>query len=91
MAEKEIRLSDNAKIVLGFLQQQESPLAGIQIAEAVGIPSRSIQGLLNGLFRNGLVDKGDKVTMEVVGKDGLRQERAYVTYFVTPTGADFEV
>lgn len=84
-----IELTDKAAIVLEFLQGQEEALTGAQIAEATELNPQGIHGVLNSLVKKGLVEKGDSVTMEVVNKKGLAEQRAYVTYMVTPAGSEF--
>lgn len=87
--EKEIKVSENGLVVLTFLQGQDEPLTGAAIAEATGLNAKGIHGVLNALVKNGLVAKGDKVTMAVVNKEGNKEEREYVTYFVTDLGAQY--
>lgn len=85
-----IKLTEKAAIVLGFLQEQEAPLTGAQIAEATGLNPQGIHGVLNSLVKKTLVEKDERVTMEVVNKEGLKEQRSYVTYVVTAAGSDFE-
>ena len=91
MENKEIKLTEKAGIVLEFLQGNNEPLTGAAIAEATGLNPQGIHGVINSLVKNKLVAKGDKVTMAVTNKAGLTEERAYVTYAVTPAGADFAI
>jgi len=86
---EQIVLTEKAGIALEFLQGQTDPLTGAAIAEATNLNPQGIHGVLNSLFKKGLVAKGEPVTMSVVNKAGLAEERAYVTYFVTPAGAEF--
>lgn len=86
---KKIELTEKAALALEFLQGAEGNLTGAQIAEATGLNPRGVHGVLNSLVKHGLIDKGDKVAMSVVNKDGLTEERLYVTYFVTEAGASF--
>lgn len=87
--EKTIKLTEKAGIVLEFLQGQEAPLTGAQIADATSLNPKGIHGVLNSLVKHQLVIKDEPVTMEVVNKDGNKEERTYVTYCVTSMGADF--
>lgn len=84
-----IVLTEKALIALTFLQGADEPLTGAAIADATGLNPQGIHGVLNSLFKKGLIAKGEPVTMSVTNKAGLVEERAYVTYFVTPAGADF--
>lgn len=86
---EQIVLTEKAGIALAFLQGQDEPVTGAQIADATGLNPQGIHGVLNSLVKKALVAKGDAVTMSVTNKAGLVEERAYVTYFVTPAGADF--
>lgn len=86
---EQIVLTEKAGIALAFLQGQDEPVTGAQIADATGLNPQGIHGVLNSLVKKGLIAKGDSVTMSVTNKAGLVEERAYVTYFVTPAGADF--
>lgn len=86
---EKIVLTEKAGIALEYLQGLTAPATGAQIAEATGLNPQGIHGVLNSLFKKELVSKADPVTMAVVNKAGLTEERAYVTYIVTPAGADF--
>ena len=86
---EQIQLTEKAAIVLEFLQRQEAPLTGAQIAQATGLNPQGIHGVLNSLVKKELVGKDEPVTMEVVNKQGLKEQRAYVTYVVTAAGSEF--
>lgn len=86
---EQIVLTEKAGIALEYLQSQSEPVTGANIAEATGLNPQGIHGVLNSLFKKGLVSKGDPVTMSVVNKAGLTEERPYVTYLVTSAGAEF--
>ena len=86
---EQIVLTEKAAIVLEFLQGQEAPLTGAQIAEATGLNPQGIHGVLNSLVKKELVGKDEPVTMEVVNKQGLKEQRSYVTYIVTAAGSEF--
>ena len=86
---EQITLTEKSAIVLEFLQNQEAPLTGAQIAEATGLNPQGIHGVLNSLVKKLLVTKDDAVTMEVVNKQGLKEQRSYVTYIVTQAGSEF--
>lgn len=86
---EKIVLTEKAAIALAYLQGQAEPATGESIANATGLNGQGIHGVLNSLVKKGLVAKGDPVTMSRTNKAGLIEERPYVTYFVTPAGADF--
>lgn len=86
---EQIVLTEKAAIALEFLQGQSEPITGAQIADATGLNPQGVHGVLNSLVKKGLIAKADPVTMSVVNKAGLTEERAYVTYVVTPAGAEF--
>lgn len=88
MAEQ-IVLTEKSALALEFLQGQEAPLTGAQIAEATGLNPQGVHGVLNSLVKKGLVQKADSVTLPVINKEGNTEERTYVTYIVTPAGAEF--
>lgn len=91
MAEQtKVELTEKSAIVLEYLQGQEAPLTGKAIAEATDLNPRGIHGVLNSLVKKDLVEKADKVTMKVVNNKGLKEERSYVTYIVTPLGSEFQ-
>lgn len=51
-----VKLSENAQKVLVFLQ--ENPMLDMtakEVAEASGVPTKSITGIVNGLVKKGLV------------------------------------
>lgn len=92
MAEQErIELTEKSGIVLEYLQANQEPLTGAQIAEATSLNPKGIHGVLNSLVKKELVEKGDKVTMKVLNSKGLEEERSYVTYTVTPAGLELTV
>lgn len=86
---KERPLTEKASAVLSYLRGIDGALTGADIAAATDINPQGIHGVLNGLVKRGLVAKGDKVVLSVVNKDGLTEQREYVTYFVTEAGHDF--
>jgi DNA-binding MarR family transcriptional regulator len=86
-----IQLTANGALALTYLQAQDGPVTGAQIAEATGLNKQGIHGVLNGLVKKGLVVKGEAVTQSVINRQGLQEERAYVTYLVTELGAEFVV
>ena len=84
-----ITLTEKSALALEFLQGQSAPLTGAAVAEGTGLNPQGVHGVLNSLVKKGLIAKGDPVTMSVINKDGVAEDRPYVTYLVTPAGADF--
>ena len=82
-------LTEKSAIVLEFLQGQEGALTGAAIADATGLNPQGIHGVLNGLVKHNFVEKGEAITMVVVNKAGLKEQRQYVTYRVTALGAEY--
>lgn len=86
---EKIVLTEKSGIALDFLKSVEGPLTGAQIAEGTGLNPQGIHGVLNSLFKKGLVAKADPVIMSVTNKQGLTEDRSYVTYILTDAGANF--
>ncbi len=84
-----IKVTDNGAIALTFLQSADRPMTGSEIAQATGLNSTGIHGVLNALVKSLLVAKGESVTQSVVNRKGLTEERLYVTYFVTDLGSEY--
>ena len=87
MAEKkslmETPLTDNAKKVLAFLQENDQEWVGADLGEAADV--RGIHPVMNSLVRRGYADKGSKV-LPFTNKKGETGEKPYVTYFLTDAG-----
>ena len=84
-----IVLTEKAATALSFLQGQSAPITGAAVAEATGLNPQGIHGVLNSLVKKGLIGKADPITLSVVNRDGVTEDRSYVTYVVTPAGAEF--
>ena len=91
MTTKKRKLSEKAIIALEFLQSQEEYLTGDIIADAIGVNGVAIHGVLQSLVQRQLVKKGDKVKVMTINSKGLKQEKEYVTYFVTDLGFEYEI
>ena len=91
MTTKKRKLSEKAIIALEFLQSQEEYLTGDLIADAIGVNRVAIHGVLQSLVQRLLVKKGDKVKVMTINSKGLKQEKEYVTYFVTDLGFEYEI
>jgi DNA-binding MarR family transcriptional regulator len=88
---EKITLTANGILALSFLQQNDGAFTGAQIAEATGLNKQGVHGVLNSLVKKGLVIKGDAVIQPVINREGLTEERSYVTYVLTDLGAEFIV
>ena len=86
---EQIVLTEKALLALNFLKDSDGPVTGADIATVTGLNPQGIHGVLNSLVKKGLIAKGEPVTMSRTNKEGLVEERPYVTYFVTPAGSDF--
>lgn len=84
----EIRPTEKGALVLNHLRGADKPLTGAEIALATDLNPQGIHGVLNGLFKRGWVSKEDPVSLTVLNKEGVEEEREYVTYAITPAGAD---
>jgi len=91
MTKKVKKPSERALIALEFLQSQEEYLTGDMIAEAIGVNSTGIHGVLQSLVQRDYVKKGDKVKVMTLNNKGLKQEKEYVTYLVTDLGFEYEI
>lgn len=83
------KASDKGMVVLEFLRTQESPLTGLEIAEATGFNQLGIHGILKPLVNEGLVSKSDKIRMTRTNKAGLSVEKDYVGYAITEAGMNY--
>lgn len=84
-----ITLTAKTASVLSFLQANNGPYFGDEIAEAIGLNPRGIHGVLNSLVKNGLIEKGEaERTITVDGNDIVR---AFKSYTLTAMGETFDV
>lgn len=79
-------LTEKAVVALDYLRAQDGAMTGADIAAATGLNPQGIHGVLQSLVKRGFVAKGDSAVLEVINKDGLVEQRSYVTYFVTDAG-----
>ena len=80
--------TEKGAAVLNHLKNADGALTGAEIAAATDLNPQGIHGVLNGLFRKGWVSKEDPVTIAVLNKDGVEEDREYVTYAITAAGAE---
>ncbi len=84
----EIKLTDNCKKALAFLQDNDQEWVGSDLAEASGI--KGIHPVMNSLFKNGLVEKGS-AERPFTNKKGETAPKAYVTYRLTEKGRSYVI
>ena len=83
---KELPLTDNCKIVLRFLQDNDKSWVGSDLAEETGV--KGIHPVCNSLVKRGLVQKGSE-EREFTNKKGETGVKEYVTYSLTDAGRDY--
>lgn len=81
-----INVSDKGQLVLAYLKANTDGALGAVIAEAQGLNSRGIHGVINPLFNNELVGK-EVIKYQGLNKDGEAEEKEGTKYFITPAGA----
>jgi predicted ArsR family transcriptional regulator len=84
-----ITLTAKTASVLSFLQANDGPYFGDEIAEAVGLNPRGIHGVLNSLVKNGLIEKGE--AERPISVDGNDVVRSFKVYNLTAMGEAFDV
>lgn len=94
MADKAINLTEKSAMVLGFLQANPGGYFGDEIAAETELNPRGIHGVLNSLFKHGLVQK-EKANREVTvtDKEGNEKtvEKELTVYSLTDAGAAFVI
>ena len=88
MENTEIKLTDNSKAVLGFLQANEGEYFCADIAAAIGSDAKRVNPVLTGLKKKGLVDVSEG-QREVENKKGEKETRTYKMYSASEAGRAF--
>lgn len=70
-------LSDNAKKILVFLQQNDGNFTQNDLSESLGIPKTSMTGIVTGLVRKGMVTRVED-TIKII--DGEKTKTKTVKY-----------
>ncbi len=63
--EKELRLTEEQKRILMAMAEMEGPVASKDIAEATGIPSKSLSCRIRSLRTKGLLDSPSRCKYEI--------------------------
>ena len=82
-----IILTDNAKVVLEFMQDHDETLVGKDMIEMTGI--KGIYPVLNSLIKNGLVEQADPIVRPFTNNKGETKPKEYKTYRLTESGSTF--
>lgn len=88
MENKVIKASEKGLLVLDYLKANAEGAFGAVIAEAKGIDTRGIHGVINPLVKNGLVGKQGEVAYVGLDKDGKEVDKKGTLYFITQAGVD---
>ncbi len=82
-----IVLTDNAKAVLGFMQEHDEVLVGKDMIDMTGI--KGIYPVLNSLIKHGLVEQAEPVVRDFTNNKGETKPKEYKTYQLTDLGRTF--
>jgi predicted ArsR family transcriptional regulator len=89
-----VKLTEKTAMALAYLQANEGEFFGDEIAGALELNPRGIHGVMNSLFKKGLVDKVERERVVLVeDKEGNSKEvtKTYKAYYLTSEGIDFEI
>lgn len=89
MEEEKIILTDNGKIVLNFLQNNDQVYVGKDLIELTGV--KGIYPVLNSLIRKGLVVEDEPVTRDFTNNKGEVKPKVYKAYSLTPFGRCYNI
>jgi len=84
-----INLTDNGKVVLGYMQEHDQVFVGKDLIDLTGI--KGIYPVLNSLVKKGLVEAGDPISRDFTNNKGETQLKEYKTYRLTDAGRAFEL
>ena len=79
-----MKLTDNGKRVLLFMQEHDEVLVGKDMIDMTGI--KGIYPVLNSLIKNGLVEQAEPVVRPFTNIKGETQDKEYKTYRLTDAG-----
>lgn len=82
-----INLTDNGKVVLGYMQEHDEVLVGKDMIDLTGI--KGIYPVLNSLIKKGLVEAADPIVRDFTNIKGETQAKEYKTYRLTDAGRAF--
>jgi hypothetical protein len=82
-----IILTDNAKAVLGFMQEHDEVLVGKDMIDMTGI--KGIYPVLNSLIKHELVEQAEPVSRMFTNNKGETKPKEYKTYRLTDFGRNY--
>lgn len=85
----EIILTDNGKVVLAFMQNNDTTLVGKEIGELANV--KGVYSVLNSLIRRGLVCADQPVEQPFINNKGVKTMKEYKTYKLTEKGKAFKI
>ena len=85
----DIKLTDNGKKVLSYMQAHDQLFVGKDMIDLIGI--KGIYPVLNSLINNDLVEQGPSVTRDFTNIKGETKPKEYKTYKLTDAGRAYEV
>lgn len=86
---EEIRLTDNARKLLAFMQEHDEVLVGKDMIDMTGI--KGIYPVLNSLIKHELVEQDEDVVRDFTNIKGVTEPHSYKTYKLTEKGRAFEL
>lgn len=86
---EEIILTDNGKVVLAFMQNNDQTLIGKEIGELTNI--KGIYSVLTSLIRRELVCADQPVQKPFTNNKGVETMKEYKTYKLTEKGKQFKI
>ena len=85
----EIILTDNGKVVLAYMQHNDTVLTGKEIGELANV--KGIYSVLNSLIRRELVSADQPVERPFTNNKGVKTMKEYKTYKLTEKGRTFKI
>jgi hypothetical protein len=85
----EIILTDNGKVALAYMQENDQVHVGKDLIELTGI--KGIYPVLNSLIRNGLVVQAEPLSRNFTNNKGETQLKEYKTYQLTDKGRNYQL
>lgn len=86
---EEIILTDNGKVVLAFMQNNEDIFVGKEIGETANV--KGIYSVLNSLIKRGLVYADQPTLRPFENSKGVKTMKEYKTYRLTEKGKQFKI
>lgn len=85
----DITLTDNGKVVLGYMQAHDQVWVGKDLIELTGI--KGIYAVLNSLVKKQLVTSAEPVVRDFTNNKGETKPKEYKTYCLTELGRSFNI